>query len=371
MTNISRNITPPENKQAKKSLIWIVLFSLTAVCASALYVIGMPAVPLIGAIIAGIITAILFNSEIKVPKTIFMGAQSILGCMIAQIFTVAVIHSIADHWFFVLFSSFSMLICSVILGLVLTKYKVLPGTTALWGSLPGGASVMVILSESYGADMRLVAYMQYLRVMTVALLASFIAMCFGSESAAKSLSLTEYLFHPFEINSFILTLMFAFACTVIAHFLKLSSGPLLLAMAAGVLLNNLGIIPIELPQWLMIACYVLIGWSIGLRFTRQIVLYTVKIFPKVFGSILLLILICAGIAAFMVIAGGIDPLTAYLASSPGGADSVAIIAASTNVDMAFVMSVQVMRFVVILLIGPPLTRLAARYLQKKEREKVS
>ena len=37
----------------------------------------------------------------------------------------------------------------------------LPGTTALWGTSPGAASVMTIMAESYGADMRLVAFMQY------------------------------------------------------------------------------------------------------------------------------------------------------------------------------------------------------------------
>ena len=34
---------------------------------------------------------------------------------------------------------------------------------------------------------------------------------------------------------------------------------------------------------------------------------------------------------------GVDPMTAYLATSPGGADSIAIIAASSNVDISFVL----------------------------------
>ena len=53
-----------------------------------------------------------------------------------------------------------------------------------------------------------------------------------------------------------------------------------------------------------------------------------------------MIVLCGGVAWLMVLAIGVDPLTAYLATSPGGSDSMAIIAASTNVDVSFVMAMQ-------------------------------
>ena len=65
---------------------------------------------------------------------------------------------------------------------------------------------------------------------------------------------------------------------------------------------------------------------------------------------------CGGIAALMVYVAGVDPLTAYLATSPGGSDSIAIIAASTEVDLSFVMAMQTVRMIAVLFIGPPLTR---------------
>jgi membrane AbrB-like protein len=77
------------------------------------------------------------------------------------------------------------------------------------------------------------------------------------------------------------------------------------------------------------------------------------------GSMLALLGICALFAVALVIFAGIDPLSAYLATSPGGADSVAIIAASTKVDVPFVMAMQAGRFIVVLLIGPPLARFIA------------
>lgn len=58
---------------------------------------------------------------------------------------------------------------------------------------------------------------------------------------------------------------------------------------------------------------------------------------------------------------GIDPSTAYLATSPGGMDSVAIIAAASDrVDISFVMALQAARFLVVLIFGPSLARLVAR-----------
>ncbi|HZZ23893.1 MAG TPA: AbrB family transcriptional regulator [Roseiarcus sp.] len=70
----------------------------------------------------------------------------------------------------------------------------------------------------------------------------------------------------------------------------------------------------------------MVGWSIGLRFTREIVLYAAKQLLRILASILALIAMCGGLALALHEAAGTDPLTAYLATSPGGADAVAIIA---------------------------------------------
>ena len=52
---------------------------------------------------------------------------------------------------------------------------VVPGTTGVWGSSPGAASAMVVMADAFGADARLVAFMQYLRVVCVVVVASLIA----------------------------------------------------------------------------------------------------------------------------------------------------------------------------------------------------
>ena len=57
----------------------------------------------------------------------------------------------------------------------------------------------------------------------------------------------------------------------------------------------------------------------------------------------------------------LDPLTAYLATSPGGMDSIAVIAASIhNVDLEFVMALQTVRLFLVIFLGPALARIIAR-----------
>jgi uncharacterized protein len=93
----------------------------------------------------------------------------------------------------------------------------------------------------------------------------------------------------------------------------------------------------------MAGCYALVGSSIGFRFSRDIMIYAARVIPKIAASTLTLIALCGDLAILLHLIAGTDPLTAYLPTSPGGADSVAITAASSNVDVPFVMAIQMAR----------------------------
>ncbi len=126
------------------------------------------------------------------------------------------------------------------------------------------------------------------------------------------------------------------------------------------ILHVAGLISLHLPQWLLALAYGVIGWRIGLTFTRRILRHAASALPQVVGSILALMAFCGGLAFLLWWLMGIDPLTAYLATSPGGLDSIAIIAASTPVDMSFVMALQTMRLILIIIAGPKIASFVAR-----------
>ena len=146
---------------------------------------------------------------------------------------------------------------------------------------------------------------------------------------------------------------------------RLPAGALLVPLFLGALLNGSGTVTIELPPWLLAASYALVGWSIGLRFTRQILVHAAKAFSRVAASILVLIALCGGLAVVMVKTMHVNPVTAYLAMSPGGMDSVAIIAASSpGVNVPFVMAMQTARFLIVVFAGPPLARFVSNSLSR-------
>jgi membrane AbrB-like protein len=125
-----------------------------------------------------------------------------------------------------------------------------------------------------------------------------------------------------------------------------------------------GIAELQLPQWLLVMAYTVLGWNIGLRFTTESLHHAWRSLPAILTSILSLIAFCGGVALIVSQLLRIDLLTAYLATSPGGADSIAIIAASSHVDIAMVMAVQVVRFLIVALLGPRLAQAVASTLPR-------
>ena len=79
---------------------------------------------------------------------------------------------------------------------------------------------------------------------------------------------------------------------------------------------------------------------------------------------ILLMAFCGLLAWLLVVVLHVDPLTAYLATSPGGVDAAASIAASTEVDMPFVMAMQTVRMIMLLVVGPPVARWVAGTLDR-------
>ena len=345
-------------RAAPTLLKWGVLLAASMVFIVPLELIHLPAALLLGAMAAAILVAV-FDGKLAVPRWPFVLAQGLIGCLVARSIGPAILANMLRQWPLFLGGVCSVLLISTSLGALLARWKVLPGTTAVWGSAPGAATVMVLMSEGFGGDARLVAYMQFLRVMMVALVASIVARLWGPHGGGIRAAIDW--FPAVAAGPLWETLALAVIGALAGAWSKIPAGPLLIPLFAGIALSCTHHIAITLPPWLMAGCYTLLGWSIGLRFTREIVIYAARVFPKIAASTITLIGLCGGLAWLLHITVGIDPLTAYLATSPGGADSVAIIAASSPVDQPFVMAMQMARFILVMLAGPALARTVARW----------
>lgn len=322
-----------------------------------LMAIGLPAALLLGPMVAGIGFA-LAGRGVTVPETPFRFAQALVGLMIARTLTVPVLAEIVADWPVVVLGVLSVTAASAVLGWLVARLGSLPGTTAVWGSSPGAANAMMLMSASFGADMRLVAFMQYTRVVIVASLAAVVARLWGdAEPVAAEVGWGAAPDWPWLAA----TLALAAGCVWLGRASRLPAGALLLPLALGTLLQDTGLLAIELPPLVLALAFAVLGAGVGLRFDRPTVRHAVRAMPVVLASVAALVTICAGFAALLVVFAGHDPVTAYLAMSPGGADTVAIIASSTDVDVAFVMAMQTARLIFVLLTGPAVARLVARH----------
>ncbi len=347
---------PATSKMWKTILTWCALSAISVSLSLYLDYHHVPAAYLLGALSCSIVFAVC-NLGIRIPKPLFFGGQGILGAMIASTIPVTVFSQLAQHWLLFISGICSVLILTNLLGLFMAQRQILPGSTAIWGTSPGAATAMTLMAESFGADVRLVAFMQYLRVIVVTLVAIIITHLCAPDLPASSAQHAHMIsWHVASWSDFSRTLILVVICVSIGVFFHIPAGPMLVTLGLGIVLNETGLITLTIPQPLLLLSYMLVGWNIGFRFNREVLRYAFKAMPKLLLSIFTIIAACGVLSQLLVLILGIDPLTAYLAMSPGGADSVAIIAASGHADMSLVMAMQTGRLILVILCGPPMAR---------------
>ncbi len=253
-----------------------------------------------------------------IPAPLFAFAQAIIGCLVARVLPPSTLSSMARDWPTFVGGVLSVVMVSVALGWALTRLRVLPGTTAVWGAFPGAATVMTLMSEGYGADVRLVALMQYLRVVMVTVVATGIAAVWNTATPRAAAAVVW--FAPVAWGPLAETIALAAAAAAAGWAFRLPAGPLLVALGAAAVLQDLGVMTVALPPWLLAPAYCLVGWSIGARFNRAILIHAARVLPALAASILSLIAACGLLAAALAHFAHVDALTAYLATSPGGAE---------------------------------------------------
>jgi uncharacterized protein len=361
---ISQNMTQPTDprapslfEQRSARTQWCALIAGSVLFAALLEMAGLPAALLLGPMLAGILVAT-NGGGIRAPRVLVLASQTIVGCLVACAITGDIVLAFLKDWPLFLGVALVIIATSGLLGWMISRFKVLPGATAVWGTTPGAASAMMVMAGAFGADARLVAFMQYLRVVLVAAIASIVARLWIGPS--DSVAPATVWFPAVHWADFSATLMIAGLGGALGVALRIPAGALLLPMIVGAVLEGTGLVTISLPPWLLALSYAFLGWSVGLGFTREILVHASRALPQVLLAILIMIGVCGALAFILVHAAGIDPLTAYLATSPGGMDSVAIIGASSKVDLSFVMAMQAVRFLIVLIVGPPMARFIAQ-----------
>ncbi len=293
------------------------------------------------------------------PRWTLAAPQGVIAVTIAQVFTLPVVGEVARDWLPIVIVVVATVVAAGTAGWLLARYSPIDAATAAWGSSPGASVTMIALSAEFGADPRVVAFMQYLRITLVVLTASTVAHVVLQHSSGVAPPAPGT--NPFAFVPFITTLAFAVAAAFAGRYSRLPGGQFLFPLIGGGALHVAGLLPIDVPWWLLDAAYLAVGWTIGLAYTREILLFVWRVLPTLLLSTCVLLAMCALAGVLLVVLVHVDPLTAYLATTPGGLDSVSIIALGSGANVPLILAIQTLRLFAVVASGPPLAKLIGRF----------
>ncbi|GFM81810.1 membrane protein [Pseudomonas cichorii] len=341
---------------------WASLLLIAGTFGQLLKLLNVPAALFLGPMLVAIGFGV-SGATIRMNKKLFQLGQGTVGVLIAHAMTMGVLITAMQSWHVMLFATILTVILSAVVGLVLVRFAGIPSNTAAWGTSPGAASAMVAMSEDYGADSRVVATMQYVRVVCVVVVGSLVSRFMGAPGSGADLHSSEVVLQGMNM----LDLGLSLGVIVIGVLLgsRMPAGALLVPLVLGGALQLSGLLQITIPTWLLAMGYGAIGCYIGLRFDRDTISYVWRRLPMMIFASMLLIVLCALSAWLIAAMLGKDYLSVYLATSPGGLDAMAIIAIDTHADVGFVLAMQTLRLFGVILTGSFLARQIIRLTDKR------
>lgn len=340
---------------------WLLLILVAGAAGQLFKYFNIPAALFLGPMLVAIGFG-LSGASIRLNRHVFRLGQGAVGVLVAHSMTMAVLLTAAHSWHIMVLGTILTVALSALVGIGLARWGGIQGSTAAWGTSPGAASAMVAMSEDHGADSRVVATMQYVRVVCVVMVGALVSRLLGVDGGGTDAHSSANVMEGLDLLNLGLSLLVIVVGVTLGA--KVPAGALLVPLMLGGALQLSGLLQITLPPWLLAVAYGAIGSYIGLRFDRVTVHYVWRRLPAMVFGALLLIVLCA-ISAYVIAAiMGKDFLSVYLATSPGGLDAMAIIAIDTHSDVGFVLAMQTLRLFGVIVTGSYIVRQVIRVTER-------
>ena len=337
-----------------RALAWTLLLALTTAASVAVRLAGIPGPALFAGLLVGMAWALAGRGpRIGLPAPAFTAAQAAIGVQIGLYLQLDTLRAVSSDWLPVAVVSGLTLGATLLAGLGLARVTALDAPTASLGMVAGGASGIVAISRELGADDRLVAVMQYVRLLAIVLLTPLLASVVFGASTGGGGGHTPVV----ALDGLALTIGGGVAGVLAARALRLPAGALLGPMLlVGALALTGAIGGVRVPEVLQQPAYAAIGLQVGLRFTPESMRRARDTLVPVIAAIALLILACAGLGWLLAELSGVSQLDGYLATTPGGLYAVLATAVASGANATFVLAVQSLRLFVMVLAAPPIIR---------------
>jgi hypothetical protein len=287
--------------------------------------------------------------------------QWVIGAALGLYFTPQVVALVLGLWWAMLLNVLWALAVGVAFGAWLHRVHHGPGlfhiaglsrTTTYFAAPIGGASEMTLMAERRGAQTELVASAHSLRVLMVTLIIPFGFQFAGLHGLDTTLPGPRVVSWP---GLAALGLLTGVGCWVMVK-LRRTNPWFLGALAASMLLTANGQTWSAIPTGMTNAAQLVIGISLGVRFTRSFVHLAPRWLASVALGTLTMIGLCAGFAWSVAQLTHLHWATVLLGTAPGGIAEMAITAKVLQLGVPLVTAFHVTRLAAVLLLAEPMFR---------------
>jgi membrane AbrB-like protein len=315
----------------------------------------VPDAALFGGLVAGVVRALSRSARITVPRSANAAAQAVIGVSIGALVQLSTLTELGRHWLPVLAVTVGTLLLSLGAGVLLRLQPGITPVTGAFSMIAGGASGITAMARDLGADARMVAVLQYLRVLLILVLMPLTATAVYGASPVAGTAVAAG--GPGWPAGLLLTAGCGIVGVLLARLVHVPVGALLGPMVVAAALDLTGLSHgAQVPGLAQDAAFLVIGLQVGVSFTRESLRTVGRALPAALGAIVVLVGACAGLGVLLSAATGAAELDSYLATTPGGLYAVLATATSSGADSTFVLAVQVLRLFVMLLSAPLLAR---------------
>jgi membrane AbrB-like protein len=315
----------------------------------ACWAVGIPAPWLAGSMIAGVV-AIFSGVRVGMPGWLKALSFIFLGIQTGTSVTWDTVDRAAQWPLSIAFLGVTVIAVTWACTWYYVKRSGWDGPTALFASLPGALSLVLLLASTTGADMRRVTIAQCIRLFfLVAALPSVIAW----------LSPAEVL-HPGPgvigtITEILIVIAVSAAAGYALEWLKVPAGLMLGPMLASAALELTGVISGSAPDWVLIPANVVLGVMIASRFAGFTFGEFLGALKDGFAGFVIALAIAMAGAGITSAVAGLPLALTLLAFSPGGLDAMTIMAFALDLDPAYVGAHQMARYIGLALLMPMVT----------------
>ena len=287
--------------------------------------------------------------------------QWTIGCALGLYFTPQVVALVAGLWWAIALNIVWALGLGLGFGAWLHRVHYGPGRfhvkglsriTTYFAAPIGAASEMTMMAERHGAQTDLVASAHSLRVLLVTLIIPFGFQWAGLHGLDATLPGARVVEWP---GLALLALLTGIGCWAMVK-LERTNPWFIGALLVSLLLTANGVTLSAIPQPLSNAAQLVIGISLGVRFTRGFV----HMAPRWLGSVALatvvMIVLCAAFAWGLAQFTHLHWATLLLGTSPGGIAEMSITAKVLQLGVPLVTAFHVTRLAAVLLLAEPMYR---------------